>query len=240
MALALVCPLANMASMANRIREVRKTKHVTLEELAELTGISTSYLSRIEAGARGLSLENSIRIANALGCDITDITDEFAPDDIERAKHLDFGRTHTPAGDVPNLTIHAGMGNGGLLAVDGVEGGVVPADFTDGSWSFPESIRSGFRKLGQTYALPVIGDSMEPTLVGGAVAFVDTTHIVPSPADLYAVDYGDGLMIKRIELVPRSDKVRVISDNERYGDYEMNRHDLRVYGRVVASFQWRG
>ena len=88
--------------------------------------------------------------------------------------------------------------------------------------------------------MPVTGDSMEPTLVGGAFVFVDTSHTVPSPPDIYAIDYGDGLMIKRIELVPQSELVRVISDNDRYRTYEMRREDLRVYGRVIASFQWRG
>src|SRR5690606_31299828 len=98
--------------------------------------------------------------------------------------------------------------------------------YTDGYWSFPDSIKSAMRHLPQTHALPVKGDSMEPTLEGGSVVFVDTTHVMPSPPDLYAVDYGDGLMIKRIELVPRTDQVKVISDNPRYGSYEMSRDDL--------------
>lgn len=213
---------------------------MTLEELSDMTGISTSYLSRIEAASRGLGLENAAKIAIALGCEVVDITDEFSVDDLATASRLDFSNVRSKRGDVPSLTIHAGMGNGGLLAIDGVENGVVPENFTDGYWDFPDRIRSGFSKIGRVYALPVIGDSMEPTLMGGSVAFVDTTHILPAPADLYAVDYGDGLLIKRIELIPRSKKVRVISDNERYDDYEMLRSDLRVHGRVVASFQWRG
>ena len=53
-------------------------------------------------------------------------------------------------------------------------------------------------------------------------------------------DYGDGLTIKRLQLVPRTDKIRVMSDNARYTDYELRREEVRVYGRVVAWFQWRG
>lgn len=88
--------------------------------------------------------------------------------------------------------------------------------------------------------MPVTGDSMEPTLPNGSYVFIDTTHLVPSPPDIYALDYGDGLMIKRVELVPGGELVRVISDNERYSDYDLSREDVRVYGRVVAWFQWRG
>ncbi|MBC7282642.1 LexA family transcriptional regulator [Hoeflea sp.] len=232
--------MANSAAMANRIREVRKSKHVTLEELAVQTGISTSYLSRIEAGNRGLSLENAVRIASALGCEVADFTSEFSVEDVAEAGRLDLTSARGIVGDVPNLTIHAGMGNGGLLTVEGDEAGIVPDTHTDGFWTFPDSIRAKFHKIGSVYALPVVGDSMEPTLVGGSIAFVDTSHRVPSPADIYAVDYGDGLMIKRIELMPRSARVKVISDNQRYGSYEMKRTDLNVYGRVIASFQWRG
>lgn len=144
------------------------------------------------------------------------------------------------SGDVPNLTIHAGLGSGGLQHVEVDESGaVIDPNHTDGFWSFPDSVKTGLRHVRKTHALPVKGDSMEPTLPGGSFVFVDTTHIMPSPPDLYAVDYGDGLMIKRIELVPRSELVKVISDNERYASYEMQREELRVYGRVVASFQWR-
>lgn len=231
--------------MSNRIREVRKSRHLTLDELSETTGVSTTHLSRIESGDRGLSLENAVRIARALSCDVVDVTDEFSEEDIAQATKLDLGAVPRPAetGDVQNLTIHAGMGPGGLEAIDAGDaaaGGFVPADFTDGYWSFPASVRERFRNMRRTHALPVIGDSMEPTLPSGAVVFVDTTHTMPSPPDLYAVDYGDGLMVKRIQLVPKSKKVRVISDNTaRYETYELARDDLRVYGRVVASFHWR-
>lgn len=231
--------------MANRIREVRKSKHMTLEELSEVTGISPSYLSRIEGGGkspRGLGLEHALKIARALGCDVADITDDFSAEDVEHASKLDLSRpAPSTGGDVPNLTIHAGMGNGGVSVIEtNSESGIVPDDFVSGFWSFPDEIRTGFSQIGRTHALPVKGDSMEPTLPGGSTVFVDTTHLLPSPPDLYAVDYGDGLMVKRVELIPRTAKVRVISDNDRYQNYEMDREDLRVYGRVVASFQWRG
>lgn len=225
----------------NRIREQRESRNITLEELAGDSGISTSHLSRIESGERGLSLENALRIARILGCDVADITNEFSEEDVASASSLAL--TAKPErGDIPNLTIHAGMGSGGLLVVEGeAERGFVSSRFTDGFWTFPDRIRERFRHMSKTHALPVVGDSMEPTLIDGAVVFVDTTHIVPSPPDLYAVDYGDGLMVKRIELVPKSRKVRVISDNEqRYDTYTLNRDDLRVFGRVVAWFQWRG
>lgn len=50
----------------NRIREWRKAREWTVEELAEKTGLSVSYVSRLEHGARNLSLKNLNLFAAAL------------------------------------------------------------------------------------------------------------------------------------------------------------------------------
>ncbi|MCD1645286.1 XRE family transcriptional regulator [Aurantimonas coralicida] len=225
--------------MANRVRELRKKRDFTLEHLAEIIGISPGYLSRIEKGDRGLSIENVVKAARALGVEPIELTDEYAPEDLEKVGSLPLSSLK-PRGDVPNLQIHAGMGPGGLLSVTKNEAGEVYSDQADGFWSFPDAVKAGWRHMPKVYSMPVTGDSMEPTLPSGSFVFVDTSHNVPSPEDIYAIDFGDGLMIKRVKLIPKSDKVLIISDNERYGADELLREDVHVYGRVVAWFQWRG
>lgn len=225
----------------NRIRALRKAKDMTLEALAEATGISTGHLSRMEQGTRGVSLEQYIAIGRALGHEVHDMTNEYLPEDVEAASRA------TPRmaarqrrGDVPNLNIHAGMGPGGALSVLTNRDGEVYSDQADGFWSFPDAVKAGWRNRARVYAMPVTGDSMEPTLRNGSFVFVDTTHNVPSPEDIYAIDSGDGLTIKRVKLVPRTDKILVMSDNPAYGTDELRREDVTVHGRVVAWFQWRG
>lgn len=145
-------------------------------------------------------------------------------------------------GDIQQFNIHGALGAGGALSVilDEKSGHAVDLDDVDGFWSFPDSVKAGMRNLGKIYALPVRGDSMEPTLPGGSIAFVDMSQSFPQPEDIYALDAGDGLIVKRLKLVPRSENILVISDNERYGSDELHRQDVQVYGRVVAWFQWRG
>lgn len=224
--------------MANQIRKTRRAKEITIEKLSELTGISTSHLSRIESGSRGLNLESLIKIAHALNVEPEEISNDFLPDDLDVAKTV-YVEPQPQRGDIPNFTIHAGMGPGGALSVMKNGEGQIYSDHSDGFWSFPDAVKAGWGKLSSVYAMPVTGDSMEPTLPGGSFVFVDTSHTVPSPEDIYAVDYGDGLMIKRVKLVPRSDKILIMSDNARYGTDELHRSEVRVYGRVVAWFQWR-
>lgn len=96
-----------------------------------------------------------------------------------------------------------------------------------------------FGALRSVYAWEVKGDSMEPTLRGGSVVFVDTLETSPPPDDIYAIDYGGGLMVKRLKLQPKTNNMIVISDNERYGPDTLRRDDVRIYGRVVGWFQWR-
>jgi transcriptional regulator with XRE-family HTH domain len=141
---------------------------------------------------------------------------------------------------VPDLAIFGGMGGGGMLEVltDG-NGALIDEEQLRGYWSFPEYMVAAFRNLKHIYAWEVRGDSMEPTLAGGSVVFVDMSQDKLPPDDIYAIDYGDGLMVKRLKLMPRSDRVQVISDNDRYGADELLREDVRVYGRIVGWFQWR-
>lgn len=64
-------PLDDFAEMAkiapNRIDELRLAQDMTIEQLAEKTGISVSYLSRMASGKRNLSVKNINVIASAFG-----------------------------------------------------------------------------------------------------------------------------------------------------------------------------
>ena len=59
----------------NRVREIRKSRGLTLEKLAELTGISVSQLSRIEKHDRGWSVTSFPKIAEALNVDVGELLD---------------------------------------------------------------------------------------------------------------------------------------------------------------------
>jgi len=52
-----------------KIREIRKSKNITITKLSEFTGISKSHLSNIERGEKEPSISILIRIALALKVD---------------------------------------------------------------------------------------------------------------------------------------------------------------------------
>lgn len=63
----------NGAMPQNRIGPLRKAKGLTLEQLAERSGLSVAYLSRLQSGERMLSVPNAERIARALEVSTTEV-----------------------------------------------------------------------------------------------------------------------------------------------------------------------
>lgn len=53
--------------IGSRIRQLRKERELSQEQLAEKARLNTKYLGSIERGERNLSLESLYKIANALG-----------------------------------------------------------------------------------------------------------------------------------------------------------------------------
>jgi len=59
-------------SLGNRIRFIRKTRGLTLDEVAKRCGIFKSNLSKIEKGQRNPTTDTLEKIAKALQCSIRD------------------------------------------------------------------------------------------------------------------------------------------------------------------------
>ena len=75
-----------------RIKELRKAKKLSQEELAELVGIEPRHMSRIEVGNSYPSLDRLERIAKALDEDIRDFFDfahlEARPVNVEQVNGM--------------------------------------------------------------------------------------------------------------------------------------------------------
>lgn len=220
-----------MDHVRKTLKQALAAKGMDLKEASLAIGKNHAYLQQFLSRGIPVKLSEDVRVKLVDLLDV-DETDLGAPKRVGAAPQ----RNST---QIALFDIRAGMGGGGLLGVETDDDGEPYPDHVNGYFSLPGAVAASIRNPDKVYALPVTGDSMEPTLSGGSFVFVDTAHNAPSPPDLYAVDYGDGLMVKRLELVPQSDQVRIISDNERYSDYTLERDSVTVYGRVIGWFQWR-
>ena len=73
-------PDESVALIGPRLRSWREKRSMTLADLSEATGISSSTLSRLEAGKRAPNLELVVPIARALRLELDDIVPRKAPD----------------------------------------------------------------------------------------------------------------------------------------------------------------
>ncbi len=63
--------------ITKRIKELRKSKNISLGELADQIGLTKGYLSRIENSENPPPISTLGKIATALGADITDLFPKF-------------------------------------------------------------------------------------------------------------------------------------------------------------------
>lgn len=59
-----------MASIGDRIREIRDVRGMSLEKLASAAEVSKGFLSDLENSKRNASSENLLKLANALGASL--------------------------------------------------------------------------------------------------------------------------------------------------------------------------
>lgn len=228
-------------SKGQRIKLVRRKLQLTQEEFADFLGNLTRGAVGNWERDQGIKEENLEQIATKTGVSFDWLATgrgSMDPNDvlIPAPQSTQFKLVR-----VPDLDIFGGLGGGGALQVlvDEV-GSARDPDVVRGYWTFPEYMVRAFRSLENIYAFEVRGDSMEPTLQNRSVVFVDVRQKKLPPDDIYACDSGDGLVVKRLKLIPQSEMVSVISDNPLYAPDEVLRENVIVHGRVVGWFQWRG
>lgn len=62
-----------LIKLGANIRKFRKQKHLTQEDLSELSFLHRTYIGGIERGERNVSIENLLRIASALEVDCCEL-----------------------------------------------------------------------------------------------------------------------------------------------------------------------
>lgn len=68
-----VMPMAAPKHPPNRIREWRRHRGLTLEQLAELVGSNNQTIGRYERGERSVTIDVLLQLAPALGCKPADL-----------------------------------------------------------------------------------------------------------------------------------------------------------------------
>jgi len=76
-------------TIGEELRDLRKNKRLTLDKLAEITGIAKATLSRIENNVVGGNYNTLKKISNALGITLEDLSGEKEGHEIAET-HVEF------------------------------------------------------------------------------------------------------------------------------------------------------
>jgi len=161
----------------------------------------------------------------------------FALAGVDGSGHRPLASTARPEAGAPTLRIEeldvrAGAGSGLT------DGGNRPV----AEWQIPSEIIRGYTTApaAELRIITVLGDSMEPTLMPGQRALVDTGDRRPSPPGIFVVWDGLGLVVKRVQLLPHTDppRVKITSDNQAYEPYERSLDEAYIQGRVIGQWRW--
>lgn len=80
-----------------RLRELRRARRMSQEELAFRSGLTQTYLSQVEKGQRNISLVNIEKLAKALGVSLR----VLMPEDIRSPSTRDEGPDQVPHSGKP-------------------------------------------------------------------------------------------------------------------------------------------
>ena len=91
----------NLADLGRRVRAARIAKRLTLEDVVGDTGLTVSWLSKLENGLLAPSLEALVRLAKSLECGVESLVEGLSVPRrsswTRRDRHLDAGPAPHPA-----------------------------------------------------------------------------------------------------------------------------------------------
>lgn len=143
---------------------------------------------------------------------------------------MDAGETgdHTPVSaptyvEIEVLPTYAGMGGGGSGDGDRATALLARSLVEDQLRAKPSDL----------LLIDVRGDSMEPTFRQGDQVLVDRRDRNPRQPGPFVLWFDDGYVLKNVEMIRKTGKVRIFSNNSSYSDDEADPEDVSIMGRPV-------
>ncbi len=219
-------------NVGQRIRELRKAKKMTINQLASLTDWDVGNISRLERGMQGYSEASLKKIAEALEVPLSelfsfqdkkDTVDKYSINSLSQERRRDVYRV-----DVMDVSASAGNGNSArdfIEVISSIE-------------YVTEEARNlfGHRPANQVKLINVRGDSMQGTIEPGDLIFVDVGVNHFDGDGIYVFDFSGDLFVKRLQKIKT--QLHVLSDNPLYREWQITDEEmdmLHVCGKVLLS-----
>lgn len=240
-----------MTLFAN-IKEYRIEKGWTQGELAKFAGVSIETIKRYENGKTNPTNDNLSKIASALGINVKNLYDNVSLSESPNMSPSDNNLSPSPSNLKPQNKSSDDAEENGIIAVPYFEdtyasagNGAINYEEAPTTLDFNENFLRGFLRisgdLSKVHIINAKGDSMEPTIANGELLFISTANTggVIS-GNIYVINYGGDVFVKRLEKNPITKAITLFSDNEKYEPIVIDGENLEncaIVGRVVAHIR---
>jgi phage repressor protein C with HTH and peptisase S24 domain len=230
--------------MQTPLKRILAAKAITLPELAEGTGLSVSYLSRLAAGKRNLSTKQIPKIASYLGVPPQDLIANDLPVISHNARHSKVNMLRrlgiAPDTARPDLS-HEAAGRAARLPIRGrnvigKDGVMLNPDGND----VVEMVEAppGLTAIPEAYAIFITDNKMEPRYEQGEVVCVNP-HRPPRPNDYVVIqiseDDGKTVMATVRRLVSMDEREVVVAQLNPPKTRRLSRKQALAVHRITWS-----
>jgi phage repressor protein C with HTH and peptisase S24 domain len=213
-------------AQGGRVRDLRKQKGLTIEDLAQRSGLHFNTVGRIERGVSDPSLEQLYVIALALGVDPA----EFNPFPAGKAGAPSSGLDDELFVLIDLLDVQVSAGNG---AFNGSQENMGRFAFSR-SWMTRKGVKPASARI-----VHARGDSMADKINDGDILLVDTAIRSLEQDGVYVIQLDGHDYVKVLQRDFSTGGLQIISYNPAYKPQMLSAEqaaDLRISGRVV----WHG
>jgi hypothetical protein len=241
--------------LAQKIKLLRSENGWTQEDLAKKSGVSIQSIKRYETGiGENITTSNLEKIAKVFEVKKSYFLNDDESSLVVRKFDENLVRKSfvSPSNLKPQNKSNDNTEENGIIAVPYFEDtyasagdGAINYEEAPTTLEFTENFLRGFLRisgdLSKVHIINAKGDSMEPTIVNGELLFISTANAggVIS-GNIYVINYGGDVFVKRLEKNPITRAVTLFSDNEKYEPIVIDGENLEnctIVGRVVAHIR---
>ena len=234
-------------NIAEKIKAGRESKGWTQIELANNSSVSLDSIKRYESTNSNITIDNLIKIADALNVDLNFFRDNEAVTKLllspvtksqKNVTKLSLSQAFpNETSQIPPQTL-----NDDIVSIPFYEdirasagSGAYNEAETAEQLNFPKSFLRQYFGLISFNNLSIIigkGDSMSPTLPENCYLLVQNGSVNDGEICIARLD--DELYVKRLQKRP---KLKLFSDNKNYEPIELEGENFEILGRVVGYFK---
>lgn len=213
-----------------RLRQLRKEKGISAEQLAEIMGINKSTISRYENGQRDPFMPFVQKIADYFNVSIDWMVglSEIRAPDINTSTLNQIFHTIPDQGKVELVNYAKYIKNRyNTKHILGQTAAGQPVEYAD---TFIEDAENAPENA--DFGLTVKGDSMEPVIKNGSTVWVKKQPVVEN-GEIAIIEVDGAVTCKKIYMM--NDHLELHSLNPKYKPVIINKGETRIIGKVILK-----